>query len=114
VTGATGATGAQGLTGPPGPAGSGTATIVTYGTYGDGTVWNGDPAITLTHTGVGQYTLRFTPGYWSGGEYPVPSITSFFGGPQAQIVYASSDGTQWDLQFGSPPVDTTFSVMFVS
>jgi hypothetical protein len=89
-------------------------TIIRGGTYADGTVYSGaGTGFTLKHTGTGTYEIDFPAGTWT--HYPIATFQSFFGGPQAQITFASGDGTVWDLLFTGPsgPVDTTFDFIFM-
>jgi hypothetical protein len=86
--------------------------MVLGGTYANGAVYTGT-GFTLTHdpdpAHTGHYTITFPAGTWK--AYPVVSLQAFFDpGKVAQITYASSDATHWDIEWGSA---TTFNFTFI-
>jgi hypothetical protein len=110
--GAQGPQGQKGDTGAIGPAGSGLAKVIRGGTYGQEPPGPGVYAgsgFTIVRNSIGNYTITFPAGTWS--CYPIATFQSFFGGHQATIPFASSDGLIWTVDFGGQ--DTTFDFIFV-
>ena len=103
--------GVKGDTGATGPAGAGLAKVIRGGTYGgvSGLGVYAGTGFTITTNSPGNYTITFPPGTWS--CYPIATFQSFFGGPQADIQFASGDGNTWTVDFGGQ--NTTFDFIFV-
>lgn len=94
ITGASGATGPTGLQGPSGPTGpQGPGYISRSGVVrGDGTTPFA-PDATITHTGVGCYTLAFASGTFTPSTAAIPIFMPIGG---AQITFSSGSSVEPD------------------